>query len=62
MTITLEKSSNTMTYNQWIEHIRNERRKIAEKLERLGDKPVMSQQERIVIADGSVQACQMIVL
>ena len=40
-----------MTYNQWIEHIRNERKNIAEKLERLGDKPVMSTQERERIAD-----------
>ena len=40
-----------MTYNEWIEHIRNERRKIAEKLERMGDKPVMSQQESQRIAD-----------
>lgn len=51
MTITLEKSSNIMTYNEWIQHLRNERRKIAEKLERLGDKPVMSAQERQRIAD-----------
>lgn len=40
-----------MTYNDWIQHIRNERRKIAEKLERMGDKPVMSAQERQRIAD-----------
>ena len=51
MTVTLEKSSNTMTYNEWIQHLRNERKKIAEKLERLGDKPVMSAQERERIAD-----------
>ena len=38
-------------YNTWIEHLREERKKIAEKLERLGDKPVMSQQERQRIAD-----------
>lgn len=50
MTVTIEKSSN-MTYNQWIEHIRNERKKIADKLERMGDKPVMSAQERQRIAD-----------
>lgn len=40
-----------MTYNEWIQHLRNERKKIAEKLERLGDKPVMSAQERERIAD-----------
>lgn len=40
-----------MTYNEWIQHLRNERKKIAEKLERLGDKPVMSQQERERIAE-----------
>jgi len=40
-----------MTYNEWIQHLRNERRKIAEKLERLGDKPVMSAQERERIAE-----------
>lgn len=40
-----------MTYNEWIAYIRRERRKIAEKLERLGDKPVMSAQERQRIAD-----------
>lgn len=40
-----------MTYNEWIEHLRNERRKIAEKLERLGDKPVVSAQERERIAE-----------
>ena len=51
MTITLEKSSNTMTYNEWIQHLRNERKKIAQKLERMGDNPVMSQQERQRIAD-----------
>lgn len=51
MTITLEKSSNMMTYNEWIEHIRNERRKIAQKLAQYGDKPVMSQQERERIAE-----------
>ena len=40
-----------MTYNEWIKHLRDERRKIAEKLDRLGDKPVMSAQERERIAD-----------
>jgi len=40
-----------MTYNEWIEHLREERKKIAEKLERLGDKPVVSAQERQRIAD-----------
>lgn len=51
MTVTLEKSSNTMTYNEWIAYIRRERKECAEKLERLGDKPVMSTQERQRIAD-----------
>lgn len=51
MTITPQKSSNTMTYNEWIQHLREERKKIAEKLERMGDKPVMSTQERERIAD-----------
>ena len=40
-----------MTYNEWIKHLRNERKKIAEKLERLGDKPIVSTQERQRIAD-----------
>ena len=40
-----------MTYNELIQHLRNERKKIAEKLKRLGDKPVMSAQERERIAD-----------
>ena len=40
-----------MTYNEWIQHLREERKKIAEKLERMGDKPVMSAQERERIAD-----------
>ena len=40
-----------MTYNEWIQHLRNERKKIAEKLERLGDKPVVSAQERKRIED-----------
>ena len=51
MTITLEKSSNTMTYNEWIQHLRNERKKCAEKLAQYGDKPVVSAQERQRIAD-----------
>jgi len=35
-----------MNYNQWIAHIRAERRKCAEKLAQYGDKPVVSAQER----------------
>jgi hypothetical protein len=38
-------------YNQWIAHIRAERRKCADKLAQYGDKPVVSQQERQRIAD-----------
>ena len=40
-----------MTYNEWIQHLRIERKKIAEKLEQYGDKPVASAQERQRIAD-----------
>jgi hypothetical protein len=40
-----------MTYNQWIAHIRAERRKCADKLAQYGDKPVVSAQERQRIAD-----------
>jgi hypothetical protein len=40
-----------MNYNQWIQHIRAERRKCAEKLAQYGDKPVVSAQERQRIAD-----------
>lgn len=40
-----------MTYNEWIEHIRRERKECAEKLERLGDKPIVSAQERKRIED-----------
>jgi len=35
-----------MNYNSWISHIREERRKCAEKLAQYGDKPVVSAQER----------------
>jgi hypothetical protein len=38
-------------YNEWIAHIRAERKKCAEKLAQYGDKPVMSAQERQRIAD-----------
>lgn len=40
-----------MTFNEWIQHIRNERRKCAEKLAQYGDKPIVSAQERQRIAD-----------
>ena len=40
-----------MTYNEWIAHIRAERKKCAEKLAQYGDKPVVSAQERQRIAD-----------
>jgi hypothetical protein len=40
-----------MNYNEWIAHIRAERRNCAEKLAQYGDKPVVSAQERQRIAD-----------
>lgn len=40
-----------MNYNAWIAHIREERKKCAEKLAHYGDKPVVSAQERQRIAD-----------
>jgi len=35
-----------MNYNEWIQHIRNERRRCEEKLAQYGDKPIVSAQER----------------
>jgi len=44
-------TDNMTDYNQWISHIREERRKCAEKLAQYGDKPIVSAQERERIAE-----------